>query len=44
MTRIAKSAALAAVALTCTASPALADDEDTTDDFRPSWNAASAES
>ena len=37
MTRIAKSVALAAAALACTASPALADDEYTTDDVRPSW-------
>ena len=44
MNRIAKSVALAAAALACTASPALADDEYTTDDFRPSWTAASAES
>jgi hypothetical protein len=44
MTRIAKSAALAAVAVACTASPALADDEYTTDAIRPSWTAASAES
>jgi hypothetical protein len=44
MTRIAKSVALAIAALACTASPALADGEYSTDDVRPSWTAASAES
>jgi hypothetical protein len=44
MTRIAKTVALSVAALACTASPAFADGEYTTDDVRPSWTAASAES
>jgi hypothetical protein len=43
MNLIAKSVVVTAAALACTASPALAD-EYTTDDVRPSWTAASAES
>jgi hypothetical protein len=44
MNRLTRSAALAAVALVCTASPAFADDDYTTDSVKPSWTAASAES
>jgi hypothetical protein len=44
MTRFTKSVALAVAALACTASPALADDDYTTDTIAPSWTAASAES
>ena len=44
MNRIITSAIVAAATLVCTASPALADDEYTTDTVAPSWTAASAES
>jgi hypothetical protein len=44
MNRIITSAIVAAATLACTASPALADDEYTTDTVAPSWTAASAES
>ena len=37
-----KSAVVIATALACTASPALADDDYTTDAVTPSWTAASA--
>jgi hypothetical protein len=44
MNRIFTSAIAAIAALACTASPALADDEYTTDTITPSWTAGSAES
>src|SRR5690349_7217728 len=45
MNRLTRIAAVAAAALACTASPALADDDAfTTDSVQPSWTAASAES
>jgi len=44
MSRILKIAAIAGAALTCSASPALADDELTTEPVAPAWTAASAES
>ena len=44
MHRLIKGAVVAAAALACTASPALADDDYTTDAVTPSWTAASAES
>jgi hypothetical protein len=44
MSRILKGTALAAVALLCTTSPALAQDELTTEPIAPAWTAASAES
>lgn len=44
MYRLTKSLAVAAAALACTASPAVADDEYSTDYVVPSWTAASAES
>src|SRR3954465_4019143 len=44
MNRIIRTAAIAAATLACTASPALADDEYTTEAVQPSWAAASAES
>lgn len=43
MNRLTRIAAVAAAALTCTASPALADDDYTTEAVQPSWTAASAE-
>ena len=42
--RFMKTAALAAAALACSATPALADDEYVTDAVQPSWTAGSAES
>ena len=45
MNRLTRIAVVTATALACTASPALADDDDyTTDAVQPSWTAASAES
>lgn len=44
MKRLIKSMAVTAAALACSASPALADDEYTTENIAPSWTAASAES
>src|SRR5690349_14918402 len=44
MSRLAISVVLAGSALACTASPALADTEYTTDNVTPSWTAASADS
>src|SRR3954454_10140371 len=44
MDRLAKSVAAALAMLACTASPAFADDEYTTEAVQPSWTAASAES
>ena len=44
MNRLIKGAVVVATALACTASPALADDDYTTDAVTPSWTAASAES
>jgi hypothetical protein len=44
MRRILTTAALAAAALTCSATPALAADEYTTEQVAPSWTAASAQS
>jgi len=44
MNRIITSAIVAAATLACTASPAFADDEYSTDTVAPSWTAASAES
>ena len=44
MDRLAKSVAAALATLACTASPAFADDDYTTEAVSPSWTAASAES
>jgi hypothetical protein len=44
MSRILKCAAIVGAALVCTASPALADDELTTETVAPAWTAGSAES
>lgn len=44
MNRLTRTAVVAAAAFACTASPALADDDYTTEPVRPSWTAASAES
>jgi hypothetical protein len=44
MTRLTRIAAVTAAALACSASPALADDDYSTETVRPSWTAASAES
>jgi len=44
MNRITKTVAVAATALLCTATPALADDDYTTESVTPSWTAASSDS
>jgi len=44
MTRILKCAAIVGAALACTATPALADDDFTTEQVTPAWTAGSAES